>query len=46
MNSQQELTLLFFALWRDGSTPPGVREPRRLCLACRTPFWQKPEATG
>jgi DNA-binding CsgD family transcriptional regulator len=46
VDSQQELTLLFFALWRDGDTPPGVRQPRRLCLACRTPFWQEPEATG
>lgn len=46
VNSQEELTLLFFALWRDGRTPPGVRQPRPLCLACRTPFWQEPEATG
>lgn len=22
VNSQEELTLLFFALWRDGHTPP------------------------
>jgi len=43
VNSQEELTLLFFTLWRDGRTP---LTPRPLCLACRTPFWQEPEATG
>jgi DNA-binding CsgD family transcriptional regulator len=35
VNSQQELTLLFFELWRGEDTPSGGS----LCAACRTPWW-------
>lgn len=41
VNSQQELTMLFFALWRTGTArvPP-------LCRACRTPWWSPDPAAA
>jgi len=47
VNSQQELTLLFFALWRGESVPVTDAEVlRRLCLACRTPWWEQRGSRG
>jgi DNA-binding CsgD family transcriptional regulator len=41
VNSQEELTLLFFELWRGEGVPvTGAEVHRRLCLACRTPWWR------
>jgi DNA-binding CsgD family transcriptional regulator len=52
VNSQQELTLLFFELWRGGGTAPALmgaevlRKPQPLCLACRTPWWSPAPAAA
>lgn len=40
VDSQQELTLLFFGLWRGEDSPATGAEVRRLCAACRTPWWR------
>lgn len=39
VNSQEELILTFFAMWREDSTPAS-EVLRRLCAACRTPWWR------
>ena len=50
VNWQEELTLLFFALWRDGRTPAhparGQAAAPALPQACNTWVWQEPEATA
>jgi DNA-binding CsgD family transcriptional regulator len=38
VNGQEELVLTFFAMWREERTPAS-EVLRRLCAACRTPWW-------
>lgn len=48
VNTQEDLTLLFFDLWRDRHVPAApaqVRQSRQLCAACRTPWWRQSPAS-